>query len=133
MEQMVRQHCNYEKVWDLKKIKQLLFYSMPLARKFAEQLASPSPDPRREYWVTEDQNEPDPMVEMEQDEAEETTGTSDAADEERPDKENRLARFQASPRKRAANRTGGEANQAKIARVESMPTFPFEDAYDEFM
>lgn len=38
---------------DLKKTKQLIFYSQPMARKFAEHLRSPAPDLNREYELDE--------------------------------------------------------------------------------
>ena len=123
---------------DLKKTKQLLFYSMPLARKFAEQLASPNPDPRREYWVTEDQGTPDPMVEMETDEQVEpdTDATSAARNvEAAAGRQTKLARSQtnsAQPRKRQATKETSDSQQPKIRKVEIPQTFPFEDAYEEY-
>ena len=119
---------------DLKKLKQLLFYSMPLARKFAEQLASPAPDPRREYWVTDDEDPPDDLMELE---ADESGGQGREQQEAQQKGATGLARMtvelpQATQRKRRTQQNPQGVRQPKIARVETMPAFPFEDAYEEY-
>ena len=119
---------------NLKKLKQLLFYSMPLARKFAEQLASPAPDPRREYWVTDDEDPPDDLMELE---ADESGGQGREQQEAQPNGATGLARMtvelpQATQRKRRTQQNPQGVRQPKIARVETMPAFPFEDAYEEY-
>jgi transposase InsO family protein len=57
---------------DLKKTKQLIFYSTPMARKFAEHLRSPAPDLDREYDLDETEEGRSEEEEIEPEEQEET-------------------------------------------------------------
>ena len=100
---------------DLKKLKHLLFYSMPLARKFAEHLATPDPDPGRQYLVAE---------------GDEVSGTT-------PDEEELLEKIEDQPgpaesatedRQQKRNREDDETEEppTKLARLAIRPSFPFE-------
>ena len=94
---------------DLKKMKQLLFYSMPLARKFAEQLSSPDPDPGRQYMVVDQDDQQDTMVELEE-----------PADQEEQHGEE-------GTRKRPLDSENPLEPAVKLARLAARPTFPFEE------
>ena len=96
---------------DLKKLKHLLFYSMPLARKFAEHLSSPDPDPGRQYLVTEGDNVLQPTKEDEEFLEEE---------ENTPDTERNEA-------KRGIETDETDGPPIKLARLATTSTFPFED------
>ena len=104
---------------DLKKIKHLLFYSMPLARKFAEHLNSPDPDPGRTYLVTEG------------DETREATAEEELLEEvEEPD-----ADETANPANTTGKRKADQALESsakRLARISTQPTFDFEEGCDEY-
>ena len=99
---------------DLKKLKQLLFYSMPLARKFAEQLSSPDPDPGRQYMVVDQDDQRDTMVELEE-----------PADQEEHHEEEET-------RKRPLDSGHPLEPAVKLARLAARPTFPFEEDTSSF-
>jgi len=93
---------------DLKKLSQLVFYSTPVARQFAEHLKSEAPQPGQSYEVTQDDrmNEEDDMLtrEIDKEPEENIYGTKRAnTSEQEPE----------------------EVTPAKVARIEAK-TFEFE-------
>ena len=117
---------------DLKKMKHLLFYSMPLARKFAEQLASPSPNPNRAYWVTEDQEPQDDLVVREPEQ-------EGAPEEEPPETGHTSLAVVTSiqgvqeKRKKPPDEEPPHQVPAKIARITTPAAFPFEEADEDYL
>jgi hypothetical protein len=96
---------------DLKKTKQLVFYSTPMARKFADHLRSPAPDLDREYELDEVES---------RDKDEEEEGPEEG-EEQHP--------HRGEKRKGHPERELNEPS-TKLARVQSdqKPSFPF--SYD---
>ena len=77
---------------------------------------------------------PDDLVELETDEAGEREQDEVIA---QPEGSTRLARMtaqlsQATQRKRRTQPNPQEVKRPKIARVDTTPAFPFEDAYEEY-
>ena len=100
---------------DLKKLRHLLFYSMPLARKFAEHLKTPEPNPGRQYLVTEGN------------EAKQAELEDEELLEEEPELPNDTDNTANKSRKREAEDDAKVEPAAKLARLNTKPTFPFED------
>ena len=100
---------------DLKKLRHLLFYSMPLARKFAEHLTTPDPDPGRQYLVTE---------------GDEVTGTTPGEEELLEETEDQPEPAELATGTQQQKRTRQEEvtdePPTKLARLAIRPSFPFE-------